>query len=85
MRPSLAKKILVITAQFLAQANRSTVTLNRRKKMCDICGRGSCTNWMHSIKEQERYSDVIDAFDAARELRSKVKDEIELEEQDEQE
>lgn len=50
--------------------------------MCDICGRGSCTESFHSIEEQDRYSDVIAAFDAARDLRDKVRAEIEAEETD---
>lgn len=41
--------------------------------MCDICGRGSCANWMHSSDEQKRYEKVIDAFDRARALREEVR------------
>lgn len=48
--------------------------------MCDICGRGSCRPSFHSLGEQERYSEVIEAFDRARELRAKVRAEIEAEE-----
>ena len=50
---------------------------------CDICGRGNCTESFHSLEEQERYSDVIDLFEKARDLRSKVKNEIEQEENNE--
>lgn len=48
--------------------------------MCDICGRGACTESFHSLEEQERYAEVIEAFDRARELRAKVRAEIETEE-----
>ena len=41
--------------------------------MCDICGRGSCAAWMHSAEEQERYADVIEAFDRARDLRDQIR------------
>lgn len=41
--------------------------------MCDICGKVSCANWMHSSEEQEKYAKVIDAFDRARELREQVR------------
>lgn len=47
---------------------------------CDICSRSSCTNSFHSIEEQRRFSDVIDAFDRARDLRDNVRKEIEEEE-----
>ena len=50
--------------------------------MCDICGRGSCANWMHSQEEQERYEKVIEAFDRARELRKQVRNDIEEEERE---
>lgn len=43
--------------------------------MCDICGRNSCANWMHSEDEQKRFEKVIDAFDRARELREAVRNE----------
>lgn len=46
---------------------------------CDICARSSCVPSFHSLEEQRKYESVIDAFDAARELREKVKREIELE------
>lgn len=39
---------------------------------CDICGRGACANWMHSVEEQERFEKVIKAFDKARELREEL-------------
>lgn len=48
---------------------------------CDICGRGSCAPSFHSHEEQERYEEVIEAFDKARELRTKVRDEIRDEEE----
>lgn len=41
--------------------------------MCDICGRSSCANWMHSLEEQERYAKVIEAFEQARELREELR------------
>ena len=43
--------------------------------MCDICGRGSCAAWMHSAEEQEKYSEAIDAFEKAREIRQRIRDE----------
>lgn len=43
---------------------------------CDICGRGSCANWMHSLEEQDEYAKVIEAFERARDLRSRVRDEL---------
>lgn len=42
---------------------------------CDICGRGSCSPCFHSLEEQEKYEKVIEAFDRARELREKVRNE----------
>ncbi len=44
----------------------------RVEMACDICGRGSCTPSFHSLEEQEIYSEVIDLFDKARDLREKV-------------
>lgn len=44
---------------------------------CDICGRGSCTESFHSMEEQERYEKVIEAFNKARALRDKVREELE--------
>jgi hypothetical protein len=44
---------------------------------CDICGRGSCANWLHSADEQRKYEKVIEAFDKARELRDEVRNEEE--------
>lgn len=46
---------------------------------CDICGRGSCANWFHSIDEQERYAKVIELFEKARELRADIKSQPEPE------
>jgi transcription elongation factor Elf1 len=46
---------------------------------CDICGRGSCEPCFHSFEEQDRYSYVIEAFDRARELRAKVRRELDEE------
>lgn len=43
--------------------------------MCDICGRSSCANWMHSTDEQERYAPAIEAFERAREIRERIRDE----------
>ena len=43
---------------------------------CDICGRGSCATWFHSIAEQERFEKVIEAFDKAREMRDEVRSAI---------
>ena len=51
---------------------------------CDICGRGNCTPSFHSLEEQERYSDVIDAFDKARDLRDKIRAEKDEEEEEEE-
>lgn len=53
--------------------------------MCDICGRGSCANWMHSLEEQERYEKVIEAFDKARDLREQLQAEIADEEGEDEE
>jgi len=39
---------------------------------------------MHSLEEQEQYEKVIDAFDRARELRSKVQEELRDQEKDEE-
>ena len=47
---------------------------------CDICGRSSCANWMHSAEQIDRYSDVIEAVDKARELRKLLEEEEEEEE-----
>ena len=52
---------------------------------CDICGRGSCSESLHSLEEQERYEKVIEAFEKARELRAQVRSEIEAEEQEAEE
>ena len=40
---------------------------------CDICGRGSCCPFFHSIEEQKKYEDVIELFDKARDLRDKIR------------
>ena len=47
---------------------------------CDICGRSSCANWMHSEEQIDRYSKVIEAFEKARELRKQLEEEEEEEE-----
>lgn len=39
---------------------------------CDICGRGSCASWFHSGEEQQRFENVIELFDRARELRTET-------------
>ena len=44
---------------------------------CAICGRGGCTPSFHSLKEQDQYSEVIEAFDRARDLRDRVRQQIE--------
>ena len=49
---------------------------------CDICGRGSCCSSFHTQEEQDRYSKVIEAFDKARELRRRVREEVEEEERE---
>jgi hypothetical protein len=51
---------------------------------CDICGRGACANSFHSLAEQERYADVIAAFDRAREMRADLRDELAEEEREAQ-
>lgn len=43
--------------------------------MCDICGRSSCCPSFHSLEEQERYEEVIELFDKARELRDRIRNE----------
>ena len=48
---------------------------------CDICGRSSCAAWMHSLEEQERFENVIEAFDRARALRDQLSAEIDCEEE----
>lgn len=40
---------------------------------CDICGSGSCTSWMHSAEEQEQYAEAIEAFERAREIRERIR------------
>lgn len=50
---------------------------------CDICGRGNCTESFHLLEEQRRYENVINAFEKARELRAKVRGELEDEEAEE--
>lgn len=52
---------------------------------CDICGRSSCTSSFHSIAEQERYEKVIEAFEKARTLRARVRNEIDAEEEEAEE
>jgi len=52
-------------------------TKGRTRMSCDICRSSSCTAAFHSVEEQERYTEVILAFERARELRR------ELEEDDE--
>ena len=47
---------------------------------CDICGRGSCCPFFHSIEEQKKYEAVIELFDKARDLRDKIRAEEEEEE-----
>ena len=49
---------------------------------CDICGKGNCTESFHSTVEQERYEKVIELFERARELREKIRDEIDEDERD---
>jgi len=51
---------------------------------CDICGRGACTPAFHSSAEQDRYEKVIELFDKARELRAKVRAQIDEDENDEE-
>jgi transcription elongation factor Elf1 len=48
---------------------------------CDICGRTSCCVSFHSHEEQDRYSEVIEAFERARELRAEVRNEEDDDEQ----
>lgn len=47
--------------------------------MCDICGRRSCCPSFHSLEEQARFEKVIEAFDRARELRQKLREEMDEE------
>ena len=49
---------------------------------CDICGRGSCADWFHSIEEQERYAEAIEAFERAREIRERIRSAEEAEASD---
>jgi len=44
--------------------------------MCDICGKASCCVSFHPVDEQERFSDVIAAFETAREMRDAIRDSI---------
>lgn len=39
---------------------------------CHICGRSSCADWMHSIKEQEKFAPAIELFEKAEELRRQI-------------
>ena len=43
---------------------------------CDICERSNCCVSFHSLEEQDYYSEVIVAFDIAREIRERVRAEI---------
>lgn len=52
---------------------------------CDICGRSSCTSSFHSMEEQECYEKIIEAFEKARELRARVRNEIDAEEEETEE
>ena len=45
---------------------------------CDICGRGACANWFHSLEEQEEYAPVIEAANRMREERRRVHEEGKL-------
>ena len=51
---------------------------------CDICGKGSCTVSFHSLAEQERYEKVIEAFEKARDLRDKIRNETSDEESEDE-
>lgn len=52
---------------------------------CDICGKGACCVSFHSLDEQERYAKVIDAFEKARDMRIKVREDLDAAERDEAE
>lgn len=49
---------------------------------CDICGRGSCCDSFHSAEEQQRYAPAIELFDRARELRAKIRQEMDDEQEE---
>lgn len=49
---------------------------------CDICGRGACSPWMHSSEEQERFAPAIEAFDRARDIRERIRNEQEEQERE---
>ena len=51
--------------------------------MCFICGRSSCCESFHSIKEQEKYAPAIELYERAIELRDKIRNEPNNEEEDE--
>lgn len=44
--------------------------------VCDICGRTSCCVSFHSFEEQDLFAPVIELFEKARDLRTKIKNEI---------
>lgn len=51
---------------------------------CDICGRGGCCESFHSLEEQLMYAKVIEAFDNARAMRAKVREEFEAEQKEQE-
>lgn len=48
---------------------------------CDICGRGSCAVSFHTLEEQERFEKAIEAFERARDLRRKIRQQMDEEEE----
>ena len=46
---------------------------------CDICGRRSCVISFHSLEEQDLFAPVIELFEKARDLRNKIRNEIQEE------
>ena len=51
--------------------------------MCFICGRSSCCESFHSIREQERFAPAIELYEKAIELREKIRNDIIEEEENE--
>lgn len=41
---------------------------------CDICDSSSCCVSFHSIEEQHKYSEVIELFEKARDLRTEIQE-----------
>lgn len=49
---------------------------------CFICGRSSCCESFHSVKEQERFAPAIELYERAVELREKIRNADDEEEEE---